>query len=78
MGILGQLGFIPDDLYIDAVEVVGIMEDILYPVIRNSDAHIPEHIGRRYTEYMLEAPSFSELAMALRGEMGRHILRQAK
>jgi PHP family Zn ribbon phosphoesterase len=74
MGILGQLGFIPDDLCIDAVEVVGDAGEILYPVIRNSDAHIPEHIGRRHTEYLLDNPSFSELAMALRGEGGRHII----
>jgi PHP family Zn ribbon phosphoesterase len=76
MGIIAQLGFIPDDLFIDAVEVVGMMEDLLYPVIRNSDAHIPEHIGRRFTYYMLEAPTFSELSLALRGEGGRHILNQ--
>lgn len=77
MGILGQLGFIPDDLYIDAVEVVGKTGDILYPAIRNSDAHLPEHIGRRYTDYMLETPSFSELAMALRGEGGRYVIKQS-
>lgn len=76
MGILGQLGFIPDDLFVDAVEVVGKTVELLHPVIRNSDAHIPEHIGRRYTEYMLENPSFAELAMALRGESGRHIIQQ--
>jgi len=76
MGILGQLGFIPDDLCVDAVEVIGKTEDLLYPAISNSDAHIPEHIGRRYTEYMLEEPTFSELAMALRGEEGRHIIRK--
>jgi hypothetical protein len=29
-GYPGAVGFIPDDLYIDAVEVVGIMVDILY------------------------------------------------
>lgn len=77
MGILGQLGFIPDDLYIDAVEVVGKPGDILYPAIRNSDAHLPEHIGRRYTDYMLETPSFSELAMALRGEGGRFVIKHS-
>ena len=74
MGILGQLGFIPDDLCIDAVEVVCDAGEMLYPVIRNSDAHIPEHIGRRYTDYLLENPSFSELAMALRREGGRRII----
>ncbi|MCK7529904.1 MAG: PHP domain-containing protein [Marinilabiliales bacterium] len=72
--INSQLGFIPEDLYIDALEIVGETPDLLYPVIRNSDAHIPEHIGRRYTTYMLDHPSFAELAMALRGEEGRHII----
>ena len=72
--ISSQLGFIPEDLFIDAVEVVGKKPDILYPVIRNSDAHIPEHIGRRYTTYLLEEPSFAELALALKGEKGRQII----
>ena len=78
MGILGQLGFIPDDLYIDAVEVVGNPGDLLYPVIRNSDAHIPENIGSRFTDYLLDHPSFNELAMALRGEKGRAIIPQER
>lgn len=78
MGILGQLGFIPDDLYCDAVEVVGMVPEILYAVIRNSDAHIPEHIGRRHTDYMLESPSFAELAKALRGEDGRFVIPQQR
>ena len=72
--INSQLGFIPEDRYIDALEIVGETPDLLYPVIRNSDAHIPEHVGRRYTTYMLDHPSFAELAMALRGEEGRHII----
>jgi PHP family Zn ribbon phosphoesterase len=74
MSIISQLGFIPDDLYIDAVEVVGRTPELLYPVIRNSDAHIPEHIGRRFTTYMLDHPSFEELAKALRGEDGRYLI----
>ncbi len=72
--ITSQLGFIPEDLYIDAIEVVGAAPDLLYPIIRNSDAHIPEHIGRRYTTYMLDHPSFTELSLALRSEDGRHII----
>ncbi len=76
--ITSQLGFIPEDLYIDAVEVVGKVPDILYPVIRNSDAHIPEHIGRRYTTYMMEDATFGELALALRSDGGRKIVEAAK
>jgi 3',5'-nucleoside bisphosphate phosphatase len=76
--ITSQLGFIPEELYIDAVEVVGPGREMLYPVIRNSDAHIPGQIGRRYTVYLLENPSFDELAMALRGEKGRRIISVAE
>ncbi len=39
--ITSQLGFIPEDLYIDAVEVTGKIQELLYPAIRNSDAHHP-------------------------------------
>lgn len=72
--ISSQLGFIPENLCIDAVEVVGPIPELLYPVIRNSDAHIPEHIGRRYTTFLLEEPAFDEIAMALRKEKGRQII----
>ena len=78
MSIISQLGFVPDDLCVDAIETVGTMNDLLYPVIANSDAHIPVHIGRRYTTYMLDHPSFEELAMALRGEQGRHIIQTVR
>ncbi len=72
--ITSQLGFIPEDLYIDAVEVTGKIQGLLYPAIRNSDAHMPEQIGRRYTTFLLDSPSFSEIAMALKGESGRAII----
>jgi len=78
MSIISQLGFIPDDLYVDALETVGEMNDLLYPVIANSDAHIPGQIGRRFTSYMLDHPSFYELSMALRGEQGRHIIQTVR
>lgn len=77
MSIISQLGFIPENLIIDAIEVVGTSSYSHYPVIKNSDAHMPSHIGRRYTEYMVEEASFSELAMAIRGEQGRHIIATA-
>lgn len=72
--ITSQLGFMPPDLSVDAVEMTGKITEIQYPVIRNSDAHYPEHIGRRFTTYMLEAPTFSELFMALKGVNERKII----
>jgi len=76
--INSQLGFIPEDLYIDAVEVTGDDTDLLYPIIRNSDAHIPGQIGQRFTTYMLDHPSFNELAMAIRSEQGRYIMHEVQ
>ncbi len=78
MSITSQLGFIPEELYIDAIEVVGNDPGLLYPVIRNSDAHTPGDIARRFTIYMLEAPTFEELTLALQGKNGRHILSAAR
>ena len=72
--ITSQLGFMPPALSVDAVEMTGIISSMPYPVIRNSDAHYPEHIGRRFTTFMLEAPTFAELAMAFRGEGERKII----
>ena len=72
--ITSQLGFMPSDLSPDAVEVTGRIQPLPYPVIQNSDSHYLEQIGRRFTTYMLDAPTFIELAMAFKGENGRRII----
>jgi PHP family Zn ribbon phosphoesterase len=81
--IYSQLGFIPADLYADALEVSGQSsagqfaathpEISRFPLISSSDAHFPENIGMRVTNFYLAEPSFSELSMALKGENGRRI-----
>ena len=50
-GAIAQLGFLPDLPY-DALEVIGSPPPGLekWPVVRFSDAHMPAHIGRRFTE----------------------------
>ncbi len=51
-GVIQQLGFLPRAAY-DAVEVVSrdfSGETWGRPVVRHSDAHAPEHIGRRWWE----------------------------
>lgn len=75
-GILRQLGFIPDDLPIQAVEVLrrdASMDELQlrYRLISNSDAHTPEQIGTRTTRLTMEALNFNELRMALGGIEGR-------
>jgi len=43
------------------------------PILRGSDAHYPEEIGRAWTEFYLVAPTLDELRAAFRGEGGRKV-----
>ena len=82
-GILGQLGFIPPDLGLDALEVssrISLKDAVTtfaeyggYPFLRSSDAHVLDAVGRGRTALMVEAASFEELKLALKGEQGRGI-----
>jgi hypothetical protein len=76
--ITSQLGFIPPGLF-DALELspLGRPEDYAasgYPLLRSSDAHRPADVGKSFTILELEAPTFEELARALRGEGGRRVV----
>jgi 3',5'-nucleoside bisphosphate phosphatase len=81
--IYSQLGFLPEDLNADALEVSGLSapgqfagthpETGRFPLISSSDAHFPENIGMKVTNFFLSGASFSELSMALKGENGRRI-----
>lgn len=82
--ILAQLGFIPPDLKLDALEISRHMkresvESQLpaargYPIVTSSDAHFPDEVGSVWTSFLLEAPSVEEIRMALEGRSGRRIL----
>jgi len=83
-GIIGQLGFIPRTIALDALEVSHrltlpearrkFQEYRRFALITTSDAHRPEQIGLATTTFLLQAPSLDEIARALRGEAGRKIL----
>jgi len=50
--LIGQLGFIPKGLKLDAVEVSNpssVRQEYDYPVVTSSDAHFPEDIGKNST-----------------------------
>jgi predicted metal-dependent phosphoesterase TrpH/anti-sigma regulatory factor (Ser/Thr protein kinase) len=73
-GLVGQLGFIPEGLKLDAVEVSpgasrGAWND--FPVITSSDAHCLKDIGRGSTWFFAEDASLAEIGRALREEGGR-------
>ncbi len=82
-GVIGQLGFFPSDAGFDAVElsrhVVPGTATLEYtglglPVIHSSDAHYPADVGAARTTLRVEEPTFPELLLALRGEMGRSVV----
>ena len=66
-GMISQLGFIPPGPY-DALEYIGPAAPAGsggYPLIKGSDAHYPEHIGRRSFSFDAPAPGFEALCRAL-------------
>jgi PHP family Zn ribbon phosphoesterase len=83
-GIIGQLGFIPPDLKLDALEISPKMkmqearqrfaDYQVYPFVSASDAHNLQDIGSATTTFLLEVPSFAELKMALKSYGGRKIV----
>ena len=75
--LLSQLGFVPRDLNLDAVETCSesvTLCDTDLPMIRSSDAHRLHEIGDRCTEFLLEEGTLEEIAFALKGEGGRRIV----
>jgi len=85
-GIINQLGFIPDYLGFEAVEISRaiIPRDALsiwpelgrYTLVGSSDAHYPEDIGAVVTLFRMEEPSWKEWVEALEyGAEGVRIMR---
>lgn len=79
-GLISQLGFVPEGLDLDAVELsknykksTYSFEGIGYPFVTFSDAHHPEDIGTSVTVFVLEQPTVEELRMACAGAEGRGI-----
>ena len=73
--VISQLGFLPEDVVFDAVEVSvagmkqGRARDFARmgpPVITASDTHFLDNIGEGKTIFQVEAPVFSEIALALK------------
>jgi len=83
--VISQLGFIPPGLDFDALEVSPLMTaaaartafglNPAIPLVRFSDAHRPEDIGRTSTDFLLAEPSLEEIRSALRSEKKRKICR---
>jgi predicted metal-dependent phosphoesterase TrpH len=82
--VIQQLGFIPDDLEFDALEISSRMslekaretyKDLAdHTFITSSDAHFLDEIGNAYTSLLLEKADFNEIKMALSNIDGRRVL----
>jgi hypothetical protein len=83
--LLSQLGFLPDDLALDALEVSprgsaasvrgALLSDRGIPLglVCSSDAHELDDIGSAETRFRLKAPDVQELGLAFRGDRGRRV-----
>lgn len=82
--VIGQLGFFPEDLEVDAVEIsaradraqirAGFSGIDHCTIITSSDAHYLKDIGAASTVFRLAGPTMDEIRLALRAEHGRKIV----
>lgn len=83
-GIINQLGFIPEDLDFDGLEisyriskskaVISYPQLSQYPLITSSDAHHLEQIGRSTVDLLIEKPIIQEFKLALKDRKGRKVI----
>ena len=81
--VVSQLGFLPQGVRLDAVELTrhateGFVATHAHwlrglAAVRFSDAHFLHDVGAQRTYFRIEAPTVSEIALALRGEAGREV-----
>ena len=80
--IIGQLGFIPDNLELDALEIspnISLEEARKryadhFPITCSSDAHYPDDIGKSFTSFLLEEGTVAEITKALKNKEGRKLI----
>lgn len=82
--VISQLGFIPEEVKFDALEISANIEleyekkiyseYSRFPILRNSDAHFIEEIGKITSKFFIEQPSFKEIRKALNNEDGRRVV----
>jgi len=82
-GIISKLGFIPEDLKLDALEISPNTgrekaEDLFrdyktFPWISSSDAHYLEDIGKRRTNFFMQEATMAEIGAAMKNTGGRKV-----
>jgi PHP family Zn ribbon phosphoesterase len=79
--VFSQLGFFPRDAGFDGIETslrarrdsyrYSELADLGLPMTDSSDSHFLDQIGAAATEFLVEGPTFVELALAFAGRDGR-------
>ena len=80
--IISQLGFIPENLDLDALEISShiTLEEANkrypynYPITSSSDAHYPGDIGKSFTSFLLQNGSVAEIKKALKNKDRRKLV----
>ena len=78
--IIANLGFIPERLELDALEIVEpskrdkINTGKNFVFITSSDAHFINDIGKRYTCFLMKESTFEEIRKCFSGENGRKVM----
>jgi PHP family Zn ribbon phosphoesterase len=79
--LFSQLGFIPPELKIDALQISKLADELVvrekykiggnFAMVKFSDAHFPADLGKTFTNFEMESPNLSEIRKALKREGGR-------
>jgi predicted metal-dependent phosphoesterase TrpH len=80
--LIGQLGFIPEGIKLDALEVspsISYSEarqkfNYGFPLLCSSDAHRLKEIGQGFTSFLLQEGTSEEILLALKNKQERKIL----
>lgn len=82
--LISQLGFIPDDLNYDALEISKHISKQSFlnnhpelsgvTIIQDSDAHMLRYIGDVRNQFFIHKPSFDEISLALHKKDGRYVV----
>ncbi len=80
--IIGQLGFVPVNLELDALEISPAISfeeakkkySYDYPFTCSSDAHFPDDIGKGYTQFLINDGTVAEIKKALKNKNGRKVI----
>lgn len=81
--LFSQLGFFPPALKVDALQISKGADEKLVrekfrinpeiTLVKFSDAHYPDDLGKTFTNFEMEEPAFDEIRKALHGKNGRNI-----